>query len=63
MTSCGCNRWDGGDPIQLTHNSDSVVEGAAFFPDGKRILYAVVRADQTKNTIEVISTLGGEPRC
>ena len=53
---------DGGEPIQLTHSSDSVVEGAAFFPDGKRILYAVVRADQTKNIIEVISTLGGEPK-
>jgi hypothetical protein len=50
----------GGEAIQLTRSSDSAVEGAAF-PDGKRILYAVIRADQTKNTIEVISTLGGMP--
>ena len=51
----------GGEAIQLTRSSDSAVEGTAFFPDGKRILYAVIRADQTKNTIEVISTLGGMP--
>jgi len=51
----------GGDPIQLTHSSETV-DSPAFFPDGKRILYTVFRADYTKTTIEVISTLGGEPR-
>jgi Tol biopolymer transport system component len=51
----------GGDPIQLTHSSQTV-DAPAFFPDGKRILYAVFRGDYTKTTIEVISTLGGEPR-
>jgi dipeptidyl aminopeptidase/acylaminoacyl peptidase len=51
----------GGDPIQLTHANGRVTD-PAFFPDGKRILYASIPADNTKNTIEVISTLGGEPR-
>ncbi|HUE02371.1 MAG TPA: hypothetical protein VMR62_22565 [Bryobacteraceae bacterium] len=37
------------------------VEAPAFFPDGKRILYQKISADRTKSTIEVISTLGGEP--
>jgi serine/threonine protein kinase len=50
-----------GDPIQLTH-ANEIVEYPAFFPDGKRILYANIRADRTKNTIETISTLGGEPK-
>jgi eukaryotic-like serine/threonine-protein kinase len=50
-----------GDPIQLTHANESV-EDPAFFPDGKRILYARIPADQTKSTIETISTLGGEPK-
>ena len=51
----------GGDPIQLTHANGRVV-APSFFPDGKRILYEKIPADQMKNTIEVISTLGGEPK-
>lgn len=50
-----------GDPIQLTHANQSI-EDPAFFPDGKRILYARIPADETKSTIETISTLGGEPK-
>jgi serine/threonine protein kinase len=50
-----------GDPIQLTHAHESV-ESPAFFPDGKRILYASIRTDETQDTIEAISTLGGEPK-
>jgi hypothetical protein len=51
----------GGDPIQLTHASEKV-DVPSFFPDGKRILYATTSADSQKSTIEVISTLGGEPK-
>ncbi len=50
-----------GDPIQLTH-ANEIVGNPAFFPDGKHIVYASIRTDQTKNTIEAISTLGGEPK-
>ena len=51
----------GGDPIQLTHSLDEV-DRPAFFPDGKRILYFTTSADHQKSSIEVISTLGGQPR-
>ena len=45
----------GGDPIQLTHSSGPV-QSAQFFQDGMRILYL------TQGSIEVIPTLGGQPR-
>ena len=45
----------GGDPIQLTHSS-APVQSAQFFQDGMRILYL------TQGSIEVIPTLGGQPR-
>src|ERR1022692_2847635 len=48
-------------PIQLT-NSNERVDSPTFFPDGKRILYVTTSADTRKSAIEVISTLGGEPR-
>jgi len=51
----------GGDPIQLTHAAESVC-CPAFFPDGKRIVYVTTSADGGKSTIDVISTLGGDPR-
>ena len=51
----------GADPIQLTHSAEPVYS-AAFFPDGTRILYATAPADPQKYTIEVIPTLGGQPR-
>ncbi len=51
----------GGDPIQLTHATDSVAF-PAFFPVGKRIVYVTTSADGRKSTIDVISTLGGEPQ-
>ena len=51
----------GGDPIQLTHASESVAF-PVFFPDGKRILYVTTSADNRKSTIQVISALGGDSR-
>jgi hypothetical protein len=48
----------GGDPIRLTH-ANGRVTAPVFFPDGKRILYTYVSADH-KETLEAISTLGGE---
>jgi eukaryotic-like serine/threonine-protein kinase len=51
----------GGDPIQLTHSKDAV-NFPAFFPDGRRILYVTTSEDGRKSSIEVISTLGGEPQ-
>lgn len=48
-------------PIQLT-NSNERVDSPTFFQDGKRILYVTTSADTRKSAIEVISTLGGEPR-
>jgi serine/threonine protein kinase len=49
----------GGDPIQLTHGKDASF--SSFFPDGKRILYVNTK-DTDKNTVETISTLGGQSR-
>jgi serine/threonine protein kinase len=51
----------GGDPIQLTHSTERVSE-PVFFPDGKRILYVSTSTDNQKSALEVISTLGGDPR-
>jgi hypothetical protein len=51
----------GGDPIQLTHSAEPVA-GPVFYPDGTRILYSTTPADRRKATIEVIPTLGGQPR-
>ncbi|HTS60624.1 MAG TPA: protein kinase [Candidatus Acidoferrales bacterium] len=51
----------GGDPIQLTHGPGPVL-GGRFFPDGARLIYAVASADGTTSSIEVIPTLGGQPR-
>jgi len=51
----------GGDPIQLTH-ANGGIDAPSFFPDGKRVLYEKIPADEMKNAIEVISTLGGEPK-
>jgi serine/threonine protein kinase len=51
----------GGNSIQLTRSSERV-DAPAFFPDGKRILHVTTSADSQKSAIEVISTLGGEPR-
>jgi Tol biopolymer transport system component len=52
----------GGDPIQLTHSTEQV-DDPTFFPDGKRILYVADSADGRKGAIEIISALGGQPRC
>ena len=51
----------GFDSIQLTHSNDRV-DSPTFFPDGKRIVYFTTSADSRTSSIEVISTLGGEPR-
>ena len=51
----------GGDPIQLTHSTESV-SFPSFFPDGRRILYISTSGDGRKSSIEAISALGGEPR-
>ena len=51
----------GGDPIQLTHSGEKV-DVPAFFPDGKQILYNALNANRADGSIEVISTLGGQPR-
>jgi hypothetical protein len=52
----------GGDPIQLTHAAYPVLSDQ-FFPDGTRILYwTATPPDFRHSTIEVISTLGGQPR-
>lgn len=51
----------GGSPIQLTHSSGTV-GFPAFFPDGKGIVYVASSPDDRQSSIEVISTLGGEPR-
>jgi serine/threonine protein kinase len=51
----------GGDPIQLTHGSESI-SSPSFFPDGKRILYVTKSADGKRCSIEVISALGGDPQ-
>jgi eukaryotic-like serine/threonine-protein kinase len=51
----------GGDPIQLTHSKDAAAF-PAFFPDGRRILYVTTSEDGRKSSIDVISTLGGEPQ-
>jgi serine/threonine protein kinase len=52
-------------PIQLTHSQSGVVR-AAFFPDGTRILYltaaSTIDTRAGQNTLETISTLGGEPQ-
>jgi serine/threonine protein kinase len=50
-----------GDPLQLTHPPDPV-SFPSFFPDGKRIAYVTASADGRTGTINVISTLGGEPQ-
>jgi serine/threonine protein kinase len=51
----------GGDPIQLTRSGDSA-SLPSFFPDGKRIVYIATSTDKKKSTLNVISTLGGNPR-
>src|SRR5215472_8544970 len=51
----------GGDPIQLTH-SNYPVEEVQFFPDGTRILYSTRNTYSRHSSIEVIPTLGGQPR-
>jgi serine/threonine protein kinase len=51
----------GGDPILLTHSSESV-SFPSFFPDGRRILYISTSGDGRRSSIEAISALGGEPR-
>ena len=51
----------GGNPIQLTHASESVAF-PAFFPDGKRILYVTTSPNEERSSIDVISTLGGDAR-
>jgi eukaryotic-like serine/threonine-protein kinase len=51
----------GGEPIQLTHGSESVLS-SSFFPDGKRILYITTSADGKRSSLEVISALGGDPQ-
>jgi tRNA A-37 threonylcarbamoyl transferase component Bud32 len=51
----------GGDPIQLTHATESVFF-PAFFPDGKRIVYVTTSADDQKSSIDAISALGGDPQ-
>jgi serine/threonine protein kinase len=52
----------GGDPIQLTHSTESV-SFPSFFPDGRRILYisSSTSGTSTRSSIEVISALGGDP--
>ena len=52
----------GTSPIQLTH-SENIVTKASFFPDGTRILYlASSPTPNGRDSLEIIPTLGGEPR-
>jgi serine/threonine protein kinase len=51
----------GGEPLQLTHSNDPVM-GARFLPDGASLGYVTNSADANKGSIELIPTLGGQPR-
>ena len=51
----------GGEPIQLT-NAPAGVLGGQFFPDGTRLIYGTFSSGAASGNIEVIPTLGGQPR-